>query len=85
MSALGDCFVLLNSTGQWWTGDGWSAKMKEAQRFTDEPDPDRQARQAAAAIEARTAIRCHLVYVSRHQARTFFREGRPARSLRRAG
>lgn len=74
--APGDCFILGNQRGEWWTGAGWSADVAASQRFNEEPDPDRAARNVAASIQAQTGLSCWPFYISADQASTFFRERR---------
>lgn len=66
------CFILGNSRGQWWTGREWSYDVSTARRYDDEPDPDRQAREAAVSVQAQTGTACNVYFVPADQARAFF-------------
>src|SRR5262245_14824163 len=68
----GACFILGNSRGEWWDGREWSPRLAAAERYAGEPDPDRQAREAAAGVERLTGLACNVYYVSAAQASEFF-------------
>lgn len=79
---FGDCFVLANARGEWWTGEGWARDLRLARRYDQEPDPHGQARLAAARVRAATGAACIRYYLGADQARRLFRG---AASLNRAG
>jgi hypothetical protein len=66
------CFVVRNSRREWWTGGGWSREAVEARRYPDQPDPHRQAREAAAEVEELTGTACDVYLIPADQARAFF-------------
>jgi len=69
---LGDCFVIVNPAGLWWTGADWSRDRSAARRFGDEPDPHRDAQEELDRLRA-TGYRCWLLYLTAQQSQVFFR------------
>jgi hypothetical protein len=74
------CYILGNARGEWWTGSGWSRDLAASRRYAGEPDPDREARDAAREVQALTGERCNVYFVPADQAPMFFRRGRGAGS-----
>jgi hypothetical protein len=68
---VGDCFLICNLEGKWWTGSTWSAYRKEAARFQAEPDPARAAYDQLDTLLAK-GERCCVLYLPSHLLRLFF-------------
>jgi hypothetical protein len=66
-----DGFVIVNASGLYWTGSTWSPERRHAERFDQEPDPDRDMQARLSALLA-NGEKCWGFYLPAIQTRRVF-------------
>lgn len=65
----GDCFVVVTTDWQYWTGDGWSPKIEEALCFGGPLNAYSEANALAKELRRREGRVCNAAYIPRPKVR----------------